>query len=374
MTATINLIHVGLGLIGSAAIGILRQQRPRWEQDYGISLNFRSFIDSSGGVACDETGGYSEQTIDRLIAARASGVKAFDAAPAIGLTPRSGLEARVLALSMGPAIVIDCATGPHTAAHSANAIEMGYGAVFSNKAPLALPIMDDASEVTWNQARMGGRVRYETSCGAGLPVISTLRSLLDTGDRVLSISGALSGTLGAIFADVAAGSPFSQAVQSAKNDGYTEPDPRDDLSGLDVARKALILARTIGMPVDLDEITVESLVPARLQDVTVPEFMKQISASDSDMSTRASQATAEGRSLKYVASVDPENGVSVGIRSISKETVLGSLQGPENVITIRTERYDAYPLTVAGPGAGAVVTAAGVVADVLSVSKLMKEH
>jgi homoserine dehydrogenase len=368
------LIHVGLGLIGGTAIGILREQQARWEQEFGIGMNFRSFIDSSGGVACDEEDGYSPATIDRVLAARASGTRVFDAAPEIGLTPRTAHEALELGLSMGPAIVVDCAVGPRTADLAATAVERGAGAVFSNKAPLSLPEDTPSSMILWSQTGRLGRVRYETTCGAGLPVISTLHSLLDSGDRVLSISGALSGTLGAIFADVAAGSSFSQAVRSAKTRGYTEPDPRDDLSGLDVARKALILARTLGMSIDLDDISIESLVPPELDPVTVPEFMEQVSVADGDMAERAARATAGGESLKYVANVDPANGVSVGIRSIANHTVLGSLQGPENIITIRTERYDEYPLVVAGPGAGAAVTAAGVVADVLTVSNTLKEN
>ena len=374
MAIPVNIIHVGLGLIGGTTIAILREQRSRWERDFGVSLKFRSFVDSSGGVACDEAGGYADQTIDRILAARATGIKVHDAAPGIGLTPRSASDALDIALSMGPAIVIDCATGVGAAALTARAIAQGGGAVFSNKAPLALPLDKPNSVAIWNQTGRGGLVRYETSCGAGLPVISTLRSLLDSGDQVISISGALSGTLGAIFADVSSGSLFSQAVHSAKQNGYTEPDPREDLSGLDVARKALILARTIGMSIDLDAITVESLVPAGLLNVPVPEFMERISISDNAMAGRAAQATAGGDSLKYVASVDPENGVSIGVQPVSKETVLGSLQGPENVITIRTERYDEFPVTVAGPGAGAAVTAAGVVADVLALSNVLKEH
>jgi homoserine dehydrogenase len=119
---------------------------------------------------------------------------------------------------------------------------------------------------------------------------------------------------------------------------------------------------------------IESLVPPELAAVTVPEFMDRIAVVDSAMAERASKAAAGGESLKYVASVDPANGVSVGIRSIANDTVLGSLQGPENIITIRTERYDEYPLTVAGPGAGAAVTAAGVVADVLAISSNLKEN
>jgi len=185
---------------------------------------------------------------------------------------------------------------------------------------------------------------------------------------VIEIMGALSGTLGAIFSDVAAGKPFSSAVKSAKALGYTEPDPRDDLSGLDVARKALILARTMGRRIDLTDIEIESLVPKSLQAVTVPEYLDRVSEQDEEMAARAAEATAAGKTLKYVAQVRPEGQISVGVRAISTSTVLGALQGPENIISFRTKRYDDYPMNITGPGAGAAVTAAGVVADILALA------
>ena len=170
--------------------------------------------------------------------------------------------------------------------------------VFSNKSPFALPTGDPAGDAIWAAAGANGAVRYETTCGAGLPVISTLRSLLDTGDEVIEILGTVSGTLGAIFSDVAAGKTFSSAVRSAKERGYTEPDPRDDLSGLDVARKALILARTIGRTIDLSDLEIESLVPASLRDCSVPDYLDRVSDQDAEMAARAAEATAAGKTLK----------------------------------------------------------------------------
>lgn len=373
MGTVVNLVHVGLGRVGGAALDILREQRKSWQEQFGISLLHRGFIDTSGGVACDEPGGYSDRTFDRLIAARSAGTRVFDAAPDIGLTPRTAGEAIDIALSMGKVIVIDCAASAYTAGISATAIEHNSGAVFSNKAPLALPLSDPVSQAIWAESHLGGLVRYETTCGAGLPIVSTLRSLLDSGDDVIEISGALSGTLGAIFADLSKGTAFSQAVRSAKELGYTEPDPRDDLSGLDLARKALILARTMGMSVDLDDITVESLVPASLAAVSVSEFLDQVSQSDGEIANRSVDAKSRGNSLKYLARVSRTDGISVGIQGVPSSTILGSLQGPENIVTFRTRRYDGYPLTVTGPGAGAQVTAAGVVADVLSLARDMRE-
>jgi homoserine dehydrogenase len=192
--------------------------------------------------------------------------------------------------------------------------------------------------------------------------------LLATGDRVIEIVGCLSGTLGAIFSDIAADMPFSAAIRSAKLAGYTEPDPRDDLSGLDVARKALILARTIGRELDLTDVAVQSLVPESLTRSSVEEFMERVSGQDSGMSARQAEAAKEGKTLKYVARVPAEGPIQVGIEAVPTSTVLGALQGPENIISIRTERYDRYPLTISGPGAGAAVTAAGMIADLLDLA------
>jgi homoserine dehydrogenase len=373
MGYTVDTVHLGLGLIGSTALEILRRQRAGWERRFGLSLRHRAFIDTSGAVACDERGGYSDTTIDRILAARAAGTKVFAAAPGIGLTPRTVDEALAIAGGFGPCVVIDCASSAATGAAGAWAIEQGGGAVYSNKAPLALPVSDATTSTLWEEAA-SGRLRYETTCGAGLPVIATLRGLLDSGDEVLEVSGALSGTLGAIFADLAVGVPFGQAVLAAMERGYTEPDPRDDLSGLDVARKALILARTIGMQVDLDDIAVESLVPEELAAVPVDELLSRVSMADAAIAARSDEARATGGTLKYLARVSPGDSVTVGIRTVPGDTILGSLQGPENIITIRTRRYDAYPLTVTGPGAGAQVTAAGVVTDVLSLARQLKEE
>jgi homoserine dehydrogenase len=157
-------------------------------------------------------------------------------------------------------------------------------------------------------------------------------------------------------------------VRSAKERGYTEPDPRDDLSGLDVARKALILARTIGRTIDLDDIEIESLVPATLRGVDVSEYLNRVAEQDAEMASRAAEATAADKTLKYVAQVRPDGPIAVGVRAISTTTVLGALQGPENIVTFRTKRYDDYPMNITGPGAGAAVTAAGVIADLLALA------
>ncbi len=363
---SVNLVQIGVGLIGGATIEQIMQNRPMWRECLGIDVHYAVIATTKGALTSADPGGLTDEFLRAALANRPTGLEAL--AEQFGLT-FGRLDAAIASVAAsGPMILIDVAAGPATARHAATALAAGAGAVFSNKAPFALPIGDQYGERIWAQAGPGGRVRYETTCGAGLPVISTLRALLDTGDQPIEIMGALSGTLGAIFSNVAAGIPFSAAVRAARAAGYTEPDPRDDLSGLDVARKALILARTLGRSVDLDEITIESLVPDSLSKLSVEEYLHQVSQQDPEIAAHAAGAKANGRTLKYVASITPAGAISVGPRAVDSTTVLGALQGPENIVSFRTTRYDAYPLNVAGPGAGAAVTAAGVLADVIALA------
>lgn len=364
----VNLVQVGIGLIGRTTIEQILEYRDRWRTDFGLDVIYRGLISSDGAVACDEPDGYSEKTLRRVIDARESKRPLAEVAPHFGLTVRDRFEAIDIALSQGPTIVIDTATGERSAAVMAKVLADGAGAVFSNKAPLALASGSFDGNAIWSATGPSGLVRYETTCGAGLPVISTLQTLLNSGDDVIEIIGALSGTLGAIFSDVSNDLPFSAAVKSAMERGYTEPDPRDDLSGLDVARKALILARTMGRHIDLSELAVENLVPPSLQSIPVESFLNRVQELDESMAQSARAASADGKTLKYVATIRPEGPIVVGLRAIDRSTVLGALQGPENIISFRTRRYDIYPLNITGPGAGADVTAAGVVADLLSLA------
>ena len=369
----IVLAQIGLGLIGQTVIEQITAQRARWERDYGMRVVVRALIDSTGGVSCDDAGGYSNDSLAAFLKHRKSGGCIATLPADFGWTKRTATDALTLTQPFGPVIAIDTAAGNKTAGLLGMNLTNGGGAVLSNKAPLALPSSDSVSELLWSESGFRGRLRYETTCGAGLPVISTLRSLIASGDEIIQVVGALSGTLGAIFADLDTGKPFSQAVADAKSAGFTEPDPRDDLSGLDVARKALILARTIGIPVELDQIEIESLVPDSLRDGSVDEFMVGISQVDTEIAKRAEAARAKGTRLKYVATVSADKPISVGMREIPLDTVLGSLTGPENIITIASKRYAANPINITGPGAGATVTAAGVVSDLLDLATTLGE-
>ncbi|HEV2108224.1 MAG TPA: hypothetical protein VGR16_08180 [Thermomicrobiales bacterium] len=365
---SVQLIQVGIGTVGGEVINQVIAHREEWRQRLELDIQVVAVARGAGALRRSDRGGLSDDVLRQAIEARRSGGE-------LDLGPRGdGASVEVVPLDQaidqhtaaGQTVVLDAAAGDLTAASDARAIRLGAGVVLSNKAPLAMPLAGSASAALWKATAPGGRLRYEATCGAGLPVLSTLRTLLDTGDEMIEIQGALSGTLGAIFSDVAAESSFADAVRSAKDRGYTEPDPRDDLSGLDVARKALILARTMGRRVDLSDVAIESLVPDHLAGCTVDEFLERISDLDEGMARRALSAREAGEALKYIATVPATGPITVGVQGVTTSSVLGALQGPENIISMRTRRYDAYPLVVSGPGAGAAVTAAGMLGDALS--------
>lgn len=207
--------------------------------------------------------------------------------------------------------------------------------------------------------------RYEATVGAGLPIVVTTNLLRDTGDQVQRIEGGLSGTLGFLLSSIEQGQPYSAAVREAKALGWTEPDPRDDLGGVDVARKALILARTLGYQWNLSDITIEPLYPAEFADLSIAEFMAQLEQLDPGYAQRQAEAVAQGQTLRYVAAITSE-GARVGLQAVAKDSPLGSLKGPDNMVAWTTNRYQERPLVVRGPGAGVEVTASAVLFDLLA--------
>ena len=363
----IALLVLGVGTVGGEVVRQSLAHRGQWRERLGLDLVVGGVAGRAGALVAGEAAGLPDDRLGELVAARRQSGAFADALDAADrLIP---VATAIDELSeRGPLVVVDAAAGEITAELDVRALERGARVVLSNKAPLALPRADPRSIALWAEAGTGGRLRYEATCGAGLPVISTLRALLDTGDEPIEIVGALSGTMGAIFSDVAAGHAFSAAVREAKERGYTEPDPRDDLSGLDVARKALILARTMGRAIDLSDVSVQTLVPEALAGVPVTAFLDGIREEDVSIDALARSARGEDAALKYVATVPADGAVIVGLRQVPKATVLGALQGPENIVSMRTRRYDEYPCVVSGPGAGAAVTAAGMLADVLALA------
>ncbi len=221
--------------------------------------------------------------------------------------------------------------------------------------------------------KRGVKFLYETNVAAGLPVISTLQDLMLSGDQVIKIEAVLSGSMNYIFSELENGLPFSEVVKEAKEKGFTEPDPRDDLSGMDVARKILILGREAEQPLEFDAIDVESMVPEDCRDAkSVGEFFEKLVTHDIEFENLLAKAKEKGEKLRFMATL--ENGkAKVGLNSLPESHPFSSLKGSDNMILLTTERYHDFPMIIRGPGAGADVTAAGVFADVIRIGNYTRE-
>lgn len=210
--------------------------------------------------------------------------------------------------------------------------------------------------------------RYETTVGAGLPVISTVQGLQNSGDEIHEISGVVSGTMTYLFNQLEKGVSFSEAIIEARKLGYAEPDPRDDLSGEDVARKFLTIARMLGVKIERNELQVESLIPEELLEVDQPTFLTELAKHDSLWKQRLQKAQRNGETLRYTGSLK-DGEISIGIQSVPSDSPLGQLKGTDNLIQVFSQFYSSTPLVIQGPGAGKEVTAAGVLNDILKTAK-----
>jgi aspartokinase/homoserine dehydrogenase 1 len=246
------------------------------------------------------------------------------------------------------------------------AIMANMDIVMANKRPLSAPRAEVAS-LRALAAAHGSRLLHETTVGAGLPVMDSYAKLVETGDTVLRIEGCTSGTLGFLLTEIGKGRAFSEALRDAMTRGFTEPDPRDDLSGMDVARKALILARMMGFVGDLADVTVESLVPTAYRAMPLPKFLASLAQQDAAWADRFAAAAKQGRVLRYVLNATART-VKVGLCAVPLTHPLAGLRGTDNQIVFTTMRYREHPLVITGPGAGPAVTAAGVLNDILQLT------
>jgi aspartokinase/homoserine dehydrogenase 1 len=207
--------------------------------------------------------------------------------------------------------------------------------------------------------------------GAGLPILNTLRDLSATGDEIHAIQGIFSGTLSFIFNQYDGSKPFSEIVKMAKEKGFTEPDPREDLSGQDVVRKMVILAREAGMAIEVNDVQVESLIPENLRSISVAEFMNRLTELDAPMAEKMAKAKAQKQILRFVATLTREGDTRVGLECLPETHAFANVSGTDNIVLFKTKRYFHQPLIVQGPGAGPEVTAAGVFADLLRLSQYL---
>ena len=260
--------------------------------------------------------------------------------------------------------LVDCTASPDIVGFYPEFVKANMHIVTPNKKANVLPWKDYNALMellrSWQKYFL-----YEANVGAGLPIISTLQDLIASGDTIHKIDGIFSGTMSYLFNNYDGTRPFSELVRDAHTKAFTEPDPRDDLSGIDVARKLLILARQLGSKMELDDIRVETLVPKKLRTGGFSEaFFERFASFDAEMQHRAAEARSRNMVLRYVGSLS-DGKASAGLQEVPSTHPLGSTKGSDNIIVFTTERYHNTPLVVQGPGAGADVTAMGVFSDIL---------
>ena len=355
--ATLSVGVIGPGNVGRALLAQLAEALPRFAHspDMAHRLDLRLRAVASSTRMCLAEGALDAATAADAV--RADGAEALDL---------DRFAAHVRAEHLPHALIVDCSGSDAVAARYPEWLAQGIHVVTPSKhaGSGALARYRAIREAE----RHGGLFRYEATVGAGLPVIQTLRSLLDTGDALTGIEGVLSGTLAWLFNRYDGSVPFSALVAEARALGYTEPDPRDDLSGTDVARKLVILAREAGVPLSLEDVAIESLVPEALRDVDRDTFLARLEDLDAPMQARLEAARAQGRGLRYLAQLDAEGRARVGLAMPEPGHASLHSRLTDNLIQFRTRRYAHNPLVVQGPGAGAEVTAAGVFGDILAIS------
>lgn len=307
---------------------------------------------------------YSEIAVEGVIEALAASRKAPPSLPEV---------VEYLAAAPDKVILVDNTSSQHVADAYPLALGLGVNIVTPNKKAFSGPY-ELWQDILAASTASGAKFYHESSVGAGLPVISTLRDLIDTGDKVTKIEGVFSGTMSFLFNSFAPtdgqGGAWSAEVIKAKALGYTEPDPRDDLNGLDVARKLTILARLVGLPIQSPtSFPVQSLIPKELESCqSGDEFLEKLAAFDSQMEVTKSAAEMEGKVVRFVGSIDVgTKQVKVGLDMFEPSHPIAALKGSDNIISFYTERYGSNPLIVQGAGAGGEVTAMGVTADMLKV-------
>ncbi|MCD9029676.1 bifunctional aspartate kinase/homoserine dehydrogenase I [Luteimonas sp. BDR2-5] len=355
---TVSVGVIGPGQVGKALLAQLAGVLPGLRAQSGVDLRLR-------GVASSRRMHLSDGALDP---AHAVDALRGEAGQPCDL---DAFAAHIRASHLPHAMIVDCSASDAVAARYPQWLAAGIHVVTPNKHAGS---GDWARYAAIAAARRSGQSRflYEATVGAGLPVIFTLRNLLDTGDTLHGIDGMLSGTLAWLFNSFDGSRPFSALVREARALGYTEPDPRDDLSGLDVARKLVILAREAGRPLSLDDVAVESLVPEALREVPVEAFLDRLEEMDVPMQARLDAARADGCGLRHIAKLDQGGHASVGVRALPADHACMHTRLTDNLVQFTTARYADNPLVVQGPGAGPQVTAAGVFGDVLAIAHALR--
>jgi bifunctional aspartokinase / homoserine dehydrogenase 1 len=348
----LNIFLVGTGLIGTTLISMMHEQHKKLASDNLLEVNVVAVANSRKMHFSDE----GLDLVTSIETMKADGVP---------MNMRAYYD-KMVSLNLPNSIFVDCTSSAEITGFYEDILSANISIVTPNKKANS-GSLEDYRKLKAAAFKRGVRFLYETNVGAGLPVINTLNDLLLSGDKVISIEAVLSGTLNYIFSTYREGMKFSDVVKEAKAKGYTEPDPRDDLSGMDVARKILILSREAGSSYEISDISIENLVPEDCRAAsTVEEFFAKLEKHDAAFEKLLQDASSRKEKLRYMA-VLKAGEVAVHLGTVGESHPFYSLSGSDNIILLTTERYHERPMVIRGPGAGAEVTAAGVFADVIRI-------
>lgn len=347
----LNLFICGVGTVGGSLIEQIRHQQEKLMRELRLKLNVVGI--ASGHNAMFDRRGISLDNYREQLR---------DAAP----SDIQRLHDEVIGMNIFNSVFVDCTASPDVAGLYRDFLDHNINVVAANKIA-ASGNYADYRELKKTAQLRGVKFLFETNVGAGLPIIRTINDLCNSGDRILRIEAVLSGTLNFIFNTISADVPFSRTVAMAQEEGYSEPDPRIDLSGKDVIRKLVILAREAGYEVSQEDVEVHPLLPQKLFEGTLDEFWKNLPSLDAEFEKRRQKLEQEHKVWRYVAKY-ADGHACVSLEEFSKDHSFYVLEGSNNIVMLTTERYHKYPMLIQGYGAGASVTAAGVFADIMSLA------
>ncbi len=349
----LNLFICGIGTVGAKLIEQIRSQYELLKEHSHLKLNVV-------GIASSKKAIYSRQGLDL------NNYRELLKASAISSTEK--MRDSILEMNIFNSVFVDCTASKDIASLYQTFLDHNISIVAANKIA-ASSEYERYAKLKETALKRGVKFLFETNVGAGLPIISTINDLRNSGDRILKIEAVLSGTLNFIFNELAEDVPFSETVHRAHQQGYSEPDPRVDLSGIDVIRKLVILTREAGYRVEQDDVNRELFVPNEYFQGSVDDFWSKLPELDNDFEIRRKQLESEGKRWRFVATMVGGK-TSVSLKAVGQEHPFYRLEGSNNIIMLTTERYKEYPMEIKGYGAGAGVTAAGVFANIMSIANI----
>lgn len=349
----LNLFICGVGTVGGKLIEQIRQQYDRLKETSRLKLNVV-------GIASSHHAIYDRDGLDL-----ADYRKQLDTSEES--TPKK-LHDTVIGMNIFNSVFVDCTASKEISNLYQDLLEHNISVIAANKLA-ASSDYEDYIRLKRTAIARGVKFRFETNVGAGLPIIGTINDLLNSGDRVLKIEAVLSGTLNFIFNEISADVPFSETVRRAKEEGYSEPDPRIDLSGTDVVRKLVILTRESGYRIEQENVEKDLFVPDDYFNGSVEDFWKRLPLLDAGFEEKRKKIEAEGKRWRFVAEMEAGK-AKVSLKAVGRTSPFYNLEGSNNVVLLTTERYKEYPMQIQGYGAGADVTAAGVLANIMSIANI----